>query len=383
MPPHGVGFPQGNAGGENVSADAIDLHTSNADSESADFCLTPAEVAKGQQAAATYLESLKAGDARRIAEEALGTLAAVISGGVCDTTSFPWQQVRAYHGALALSIVKERGAPAHIEALRCSQNDTRKFQQVPEAFSPKYLQKMRSSLTGVVRECGNLGFLSEEELELALAPTASSAAGKGSSKTTSRRSASARELTEGEFRALISACNLNPSAAGCRDALMIGLAWEGGLRTVDLVNLSLDDLHFNSRSGKATIRLKQPQGKRARHLPLDNGQLISLEDWLEARGREEGPLFCPIGRGGKIERKRMSASAVKEFCDARAVQAGVLPFAPNDLAKSGSAQGEPARRRKAARSVASPSPLFASETESDTGEGIERIHFPYPLRTGT
>ena len=51
----------------------------------------------------------------------------VISGGRCDSLGFPWQQVRPFHGAAALTILREKGAPARIEALRCRRDTTRSY----------------------------------------------------------------------------------------------------------------------------------------------------------------------------------------------------------------------------------------------------------------
>lgn len=364
-----------------MSAEAYGPHTAQPETDPADFCLSPEELAKGQQAAETYLDTMKPGEPRRTAEEALDTLAAVISGGVCGGTRFPWHQVRAYHGALALSIVKERGAPAHIEALRCRHDDTRKYQQVPESYKPKDVQRMRTSLDGVIEECWNLGFISDEEMERAMRPRKRGS--QSQRQKAPKKAARERELTESEVRALLAACGMDSSVSGSRDALMIGLAWHGGLKTVDLINLTLDDLGFNRRTNRSTIRHKAPGAKRARRIPLPNEDLIALEDWLEARGREPGPLFCPIHRG-QVDRKRMTAALVREFCDQRAEQAGVLPFAPNDLARS-SPHGSDSRRRRSRTDDAGGevvSPLYEDTVPDPPGDDAERISFPYQVRVG-
>jgi integrase len=358
-----------------VSADAYGVHHNSPTADSADFCLTPEEVAKGEQAAAAYIESLKAGEGRRSAEEALGTLATVISGGVCDDLRFPWHQVRAYHGALALSIVKGRGAPTQVELLRCRHDDTRRFQQVPESYPTKHLQRMRISLRRVMEECRNLGFIDDADLDQTL-PRA-----RSNGKT---RAARERELIESEVRALLSTCDMDTTHAGCRDALMIGLAWGGGLKTVDLINLGMGSLDFDAKHGRMTIKFKSPGAKRSRRVPLENDELIALEDWLEIRGRDDGPLFCPLGRG-RAEIKRMSAADVKKLCDERAEQAGVLPFAPNDLAKSSPHGSDSSRRRRNGSSAAGSedvSPLY-SRSEEDDSVGEELIQFPYRVRIGS
>lgn len=362
-----------------MSADAIGPHhphpaQSGAATHGADFYLSPDEVSKGEQAAATYLENMKPGEARRSAEEALDTLAAVISGGVCGGTRFPWHQVRAYHGALAISIVKEQGAPGHIEALRCRHDDTRKYQQVAESYKPKEVQRMRITLQGVIQACWNLGFITDEEKDLAVQPPKQEAVAKSNRD---------RELTGGEVRAMLAACGMDDTIAGARDALMLGLAWHGALKTVDLINLTLDDLGFDQKTGNSTIRHKAPGAKRARRITLQNQDLISLEDWLEARGREQGPLFCPIRRG-QVDRQRLSAAQMREMCEARAGQAGVLPFAPNDIARSSPFTATNGRKRRSSdeESLAEVSPLYQGANEETATEEAEHISFPYQVRVG-
>lgn len=357
-----------------MSAEAYGPHHAHPNTEAADFCLSPIELSKGEQAAETYLSGIKPGEMRRNAEEALDTLSAVISGGVCSGTRFPWHQVRAYHGALALSIVKERGAPARIEALRCRHDDTRKYQQVAEGYKPKEVQRMRTSLQGVIEECWNLGFISDEDMQRAVKPP------KRDAPTKSTRE---RELTDAEVRALLAACAMDSTIAGSRDALMLGLAWHGALKTVDLINLSLDDLQFDQKTGCAMIRHKPPGSKRARRVPLRNEDLIALEDWLEARGRAAGPLFCPMSRG-HIDRRRLSAAQVRELCDHRSEQAGVLPFAPNDIAASSPFGASTSKRRRTngEDSSADVSPLYDAADAEPSPDEAARISFPYRVRVG-
>jgi integrase len=344
---------------------------------SADFCLSPEEVAKGEEAAKAYVNSLKGTDGRRSAEEALDTIAAVITNGVCDSRSFPWHQMRAHHGALAISLVKENGAPARIEMLRCRNDSSRKYQPVPESYLTKQIQTMKKSMHRVVAQCRTLGFISEHEAATVLAPRKAAAAmGK----------ANGRDLTNGEVQALLSACDMDESISSSRDALMISIAYAHGLRTVDLINMSLDDMIFDKRTGNVTLRIKPANSKRARRLPLSNEDLIALEDWLERRGREPGQLFCPVSRGRHVEIKRMSAADVKALCDARAEQAGVLPFAPNDLAKSSLAAAAEKKRRAndngSSEPQTQPSPLFPEDMAVEEVPSEPLISFPYRARMG-
>ena len=169
--------------------------------DSVDFLLHPAELAKGRRAAENYLSSFRTEESRRAAEEMLETLATVISGGKCDSVEFPWQQVRPYHGAAALTILKERGAPARIETLRCRKNASRSFRAVPTSYPPREVQKIRSTLTRVIEQCNELGFLVGETVSQELR-TRGPAQGKRRAKPAQR----SRLLADGELRALISAC---------------------------------------------------------------------------------------------------------------------------------------------------------------------------------
>ncbi len=370
-----------------MAAEAMHAEQMEIPRTSGDFSLAPQEVAKGERAASSYLSSLKPGEPQRVAEEALDTLAAVISGGICDASSFPWHQIQPYHGALAFTILKEKGAPAHIEAMRCRADDTRKYQPVPESYPPKQVARIKSSFKGVMSECQSLGFMSDEDVELAVSASHTTTNAKpapGNGKA-SKKAQNERELARTEVLALQAACRLDDSPAGNRDGLMISLAYHGALKTVDLIGLTVDHIQFDARTQKSGVLFKPAQAKRSRRVPFSNEEMIALEDWLMVRGSEPGPLFCSLGRGDKVEIKRMSAAAVREICDRRAGEAGVQPFAPNDLAKSSPLAPKKARKKTVVTADEDDAPenesvLFGDEPEIDDSE--RRISFPYHVRLG-
>jgi integrase/recombinase XerD len=343
--------------------------------ESADFILDPEEVAHGAQAVESYLESLKPGDGRRSAEDALQTLALLFTEGVCDAHEFPWQQVKAYHGAAAVNILREEGTPARLEALRFNRDSTRKYRQVPPAYAAKHVQKLRNSLRRVLIECHKLGFLTEEERAAAIEiPTA---AGKGSVR--------GRILSASEFRALTSACEVGARSQGPRDSLIMSLGYQGGLRVNEICALSLKDMKYDNRRGQVTVYVKGSKDTRGRTVSLQNGALIALEDWLEARGDAPGPLLCPVRKGGKVEVRRLTPTAVRQCCLNCAEKAGVAPFSPNDLRRSAVAArtGGRARRVQEAETASSESQssaLFAAAGEAPPRVGTGAVHFPYRTR---
>lgn len=344
--------------------------------EAADFILTPDEVAKGAKAVESYLESLKPGDGRRSAEDALQTLALLFTEGLCEARDFPWQQVKAYHGTAAINILKEQGTPARLEALRFERDPVRKYRQVPTEYAPKHVQKLRNSLRRVLRECHKLGFLSDEERAAAMdLPKAEDG----------KRPPKGRILTESEFRALTSACQVDQTPSGNRDALICSLGYQGGLQVSEIIALNLTDMRYDTRRGQVIVYVKGSKGKgnktsRGRTVPLQNGALISLEDWLAARGDADGPLLCPIRKGGrKVEIRRMTATAIRLCCNKRAEQAGVAPFSPNDLRRSAATRRNDV---KASVSPSRPSALYAVPSEEEVAQQQdERVKVLFPYRT--
>lgn len=63
------------------------------------------------------------------------------------------------------------------------------------------------------------------------------------------------------------------------------------------------------------LRVRQGKGKRPRLAPLAPSAQPALEDWLQVRGREPGPLFCAVLKTGRLVRegsgglRRLSGSA--------------------------------------------------------------------------
>ncbi len=372
--------------------------------DSVDFLLHPAELAKGRRAAENYLSSFRSEESRKMAEEALETLATVISGGKCDSVEFPWQQVRPYHGAAALTILKEKGAPARIEALRCRADTTRGYRVVPDSYPPRQVQKIRSTLTKVIEECCELGFVVEDATEGEHA--AKSGAGRngqagagkragGSAKrpSTTGKKASTRKkaagpkgrlLGDGELRALVAASAADANAEGCRDAVFFALVYRG-LKIAEITALTLESIRFSNKTGLCNIVARPSRGGgRGRRVELSNDELICLEDWLDFRGDDPGPLLCTLARNGRVEGKRLTTALLKTLCERRAQQAEVPAFTPNDLSRSADALTEHRKsaRRKAARLAhdtlsTAEQVLYEGDRRDELSEQSEAIQFPF------
>jgi integrase len=359
-----------------MSTAAVHIKEDPLAGEAADFFLEPEQVEMGSQAVSSYLNSLKPGDGRRSAEDALQSLALLFSDGACEADQFPWQQVKAYHGAAAINILKQKGTPARLEALRFERDTSRKYRQVPPAYSSQHVQKLRSSLRRVLTACHKLGFLTNEELEHAIELP----------KAVDGRPTRGRMLSSSEFRALTSACELDKRIRGCRDALILSLGYQGGLWVNEIVALAVKDMKYDTRRAQVTVYVKGGKDKRARTVPLRTGALIALEDWLAGRGDDEGPLLCPIRKGtGRVEVRRLTATAIRQICLKRAEAAGVQPFSPNDLRRSAALRATNGRALKAngeggTEPEARTSALYSVAPTPAEEPGAGRVLFPYQTR---
>jgi hypothetical protein len=179
---------------------------------------------------------------------------------------------------------------------------------------------------------------------------------------------------------------------------MFCLAYQGGVKLVELAAISLDDLGYDSKQDRVTVCLKATKKARGRIIALHNVALIALEDWLEWRGRNDGPLLCQVRRDATVETGRLSVTAVRQCCAKRAGEAGLEVFSLNDLARNTTS---PQLVKKAARSKNSSgrsgkawslgaSVLYAGEAatvDEDREEGehrrarrTETVQFPYLTR---
>ncbi len=343
-----------------------------------DFILHPVELAKGRRAAENHLSTFRSEETRKTAEEALETLATVISGGKCDTARLslaagsPLPRCRRPH---------DPEGEGRAGADRNAAMPPRLDPQLPggaRELPPRQVQKIRSTLSKVIEEATELGFVGEEEESAAPAKTAKRR------KSTSRSTSQARLLADGELRALVAASAADNDAAGRRDAVLFCFVHRG-LKIAEITTLTPESIKFSNKTGLCTIVAKpRSGGGRGRRIELSNDELILLEDWLDDRGDGAGPLLCTVGRASKIEGKRLTTATLKTICEARAEAAEVQPFTPNDLSRSAEAleSHRKAAKRKAARAAAeslseAEQALYLSSSAAENEDLGETIQFPF------
>lgn len=252
--------------------------------------------------AAVYVRGLQSEESRRTMKGALHRAAGILSGGAADAESLPWHRVRYQHVQALRSILQERYAPSTVN---------------------KYLSAVR----GVLREAWRLGYIDAE--------TYQRAADVGNLK--SERLPEGRRLELGELHALKGACEADDGPSGARDLALLAVLSRAGLRRSEAVALDVSD-YRSAPAGNgdvAMLTVRSGKGERDRRVPLANGALEAVEDWLGVRAEEDGPLFCRIRRGGHVKAdKRLTSQGIYHILKKRQEEAGVDPFTPHDLRRS-------------------------------------------------
>ena len=241
--------------------------------------------------ASAYLAQLGPGS-RRTMREALDKLARLASDGRCDLHDLPWQLLRIEHTA----------------ALRT---------RLCSILAPATANKHMAALRGVLKQCWKQGRISAEEYR------------RINDQPPNRGDARQRDvvLAPADFERLAGACAADDGPAGARDEALLALLRGSSLRRAEAV--ALDRTDYDARDGVLTIRDASGRGER-RVEPPDRAR-SALARWLAIRGDGPGPLFNPVNKGGRIERRRLSEQAIYIACQKRASEAGLPPTSPEDL----------------------------------------------------
>ena len=145
------------------------------------------------------------------------------------------------------------------------------------------------------------------------------------------RDLAGREVKLGELEALTKVCVQDESAAGARDAVILGLLYICGLRRMEVAALDVEK--YDADEG--TIRVIG-KGNKERPVFPDNGTKLAIADWLDIRGPFDGPLLLAVRKNGVLDYKngRLSDQSVYNVIRKRAKQAGVTACSPHDFRHS-------------------------------------------------
>ena len=139
-----------------------------------------------------------------------------------------------------------------------------------------------------------------------------------------------RELLQEEIRALMRNCEEDVRVIGMRDAAVVAIMIGTGLRREEVTTLNFED--YDSENAKLIVRGKRSKQRTAY---LGDGSLAALNDWLEIRGTDPGPLFLAVSKGGNVMHgHRLTPQAIYHLLQSRAQRAGVKSFTPHDLRRT-------------------------------------------------
>jgi site-specific recombinase XerD len=252
------------------------------------------QIMADQHPAAVYLAHLAPGS-RRTMTNALDTMAGLLTRSRCNMQTLDWSALRYQHTTALRTLLAD-------------------------IYAPATANKMLAALRGVLQEAWRLGRMSAEEFRRAadLPSVGGSTLPRG------------RAIARAELSRLFAACAQDRSPAGRRDAAILAVLYNCGLRRSELVNLDLADYDLS----EAAILVRSGKGRKARISYTTDVSRKAIEEWLKGRGLSEGPLFTPVNKSGKVTLRRLSDQAVRKLLLKRAVEAGVSHFSPHDLRRT-------------------------------------------------
>jgi len=219
-----------------------------------------------RQPATVYIQSLGKGSQRSMRGALFSLVQLMLPNQVLTEDAiqiFPWEQFRFEH----TSVLRARLA---------------------ERYKASTANKHLAALRGVLKVAWQLELMTAEDYHKA----ASVKAVRGTSLPTGR------SLKEGELRALLLTCQQDRTIKGCRDLALIALLFATGVRRQEVALLDVTD--YDPDTHALRVRGK---GQKERLVYVETpGAYEALHTWLDMRGRESGPLFARIRRGGHLVR---------------------------------------------------------------------------------
>lgn len=239
--------------------------------------------------AAVYRDSLSQGSYWAI-HHSLETIVSVLGGG--DPWRYSWHQLR-YRDT------------ARVRA------------QLVSRYTPATVNKMLTVLRGVLKTCWRLGLMDAETYQRAA----------DVANVRARTLPAGRGVEREEVRALLEVCAADPSTAGRRDAAIVAILYASGLRRAELCGLDLADFD----PAECVLTVRAGKGRQDRRVFLARGACELVGEWIDARGAEPGPLFCPVSAGGAIRTTRLRGESVHYVLKRRQRESRLDGITPHDF----------------------------------------------------
>lgn len=183
-----------------------------------------------------------------------------------------------------------------------------------EKINASTIRLYMHALRGIARSCYINGLMPADQYSLlreVKLPRGQNRVGRG-------------RAVERRYReALLASCMNDGRVHGIRDAALIAMFFASGVRRAELASLADEDLDIEA--GEMRVRVK---GGHVVKKYLAAWAIPFLQQWRDvrrARGRNGGPFFCRIYKGGGLSGKPLTGRGIFYLLEQRSIIAG-LPY---------------------------------------------------------
>lgn len=238
-------------------------------------------------------------------------------------------------------------------------------------FKPAYQKGIAAAVRGVMEEAAFADLMPSDDFSKAW----------HRQKINGSSLPAGRDLSKGEIASIMGICCADDTPAGVRDAALIALGVTTGIRIAEAASMSLEAYDFDS--GILTIKGK---GNKERIVYAVNGAKNALDDWIDCRGDQPGPMFTPINKAGEVRIASMSRTSLAKMLKRRQSAAGVEDFSWHDLRRTccGDLLDAGVDLVITQRIMGHASPVTTSRydrrPETEKRKGLALLHVPYTRR---
>jgi len=289
--------------------------------------------------AEVYIRSLNSEVSRKTQREALGYVVQKLLGtSDKDLDAFNWSALRYEHTSALQTWLLSEYAPA---------------------TSRRYI----AAVKGTLKAAWRMGQMSSEDYMRAV--DLGRIAG---------HSVAGRMLSPEEVGALLATCT---DDYGIRDAAMLMVMVLYTARRSEVTTVQLSDYQPDYKPGIGRLIL-HGKGNKDRVEFLQNGEKELLEDWLNERGNDVGPLFCQL----KEKVLPMSPITVYKMIGRRMKKAGISNATPHDLRRTSISNlldvtDAVTVAKIAGHSSTATTMLYDKRGESRMIDALAKLHLPF------
>ena len=250
--------------------------------------------AAGKKAAFEYLLSLPSAESRKTMFANLKTAVSQL-GMIIE--SFDWRVLRE---PLVTGIVAKMSAAS---------------------YSPYTIGTALAALKGVAKRLWMNGDLTTREYEMI----------RGVRCPRGSRLQKGRALKPSELHVLFKSAKEEDSLRAHRDAAIMGLMSECGLRRAEISGLKYEWICMDPENPSLNIIGK---GNKERICMIPDGALALLTLWLEDRGDRPGPCFLRINKYGEVVQEGLTPQRIYSITQDWAKKLGMEKWTPHDLRRT-------------------------------------------------